>query len=539
MKTKEDCPVRRCVTRLSQALTGAVMATLALTVLLAPPLRGQDTKPAVAEPKNVESVAKSYDVVGQEQQTREGVQRQLETLSAKRRALQSEQAYVDAKVAWAKSKLAGRGAPGAKDETSALEADKWTREVKAWEARKVDTLASLATVASEENALMKAVGEDARTRDEKDMVVPGDMLEVSVAEDDSFNGIYQVRAGGYVIIPRLPKINVAGKTLKQVELAIRDELGQNQVRDASVTVDLVVGESPSAPRSYLYLTGEVGNPGPWPIPGNYKPTVVTLMLRVGLTAFADLERVQVLRLADGRALIETINVKAIMDGAGLTPDFALLNEDIVMVPAKATGEWANRSSQSGRIYMQGNVLRPGVVVLPAPARMTVMVAIRQSGGPNRNADLTTLELIRIERDRTRREILNLGAIMRGEQADVNLLSEDILVLWGRDARTVLSPMRVYLDGRVGGGSNSNSNRGGGPVVVTLEDGEDTILQVLMRNGGYGRFADQAGVYVLRDMGNGIRNRIPVDMKKVQKGIIPDLILKDNDIVYVPEKFFSF
>ena len=63
--------------------------------------------------------------------------------------------------------------------------------------------------------------------------------------------------------------------------------------------------------------------------------------------------------------------------------------------------------------------------------------------------------------------------------------------------------------------------------------------MLLHNGGYARFADLKDVFVLRDMGNGIRNRIPVDMKKVEKGIIPDLILQDNDVVIVPEKFFSF
>jgi protein involved in polysaccharide export with SLBB domain len=520
----------------------SAMATLALTLVLAAPMRAEEANPAAVEKpkdaaadrKDIQGVAKSYEVSSQEAQSMAGLQGQLEALAARRRALQSEQTYVDAKISWAKTKLAGRGAPDGKDETYAQEIDKWSREVKAWEARRADTQATLSKVAAEEETLLKAVAEEARGRDQTDMLIPGDMLELYVAEDDAFNGIYQVRAGGYIVIPRLPKIYVAGKTLSVVEQAIRDELGRNQLRNATVTIDRVVGQTqaPEISRDYLYITGQVKRPGPWPIPDGYEPTAVTLVLRTPLTEFADLERVQVLRLVDGRALIETINVKAIMDGAGLTPDFALKSNDIVIVPAKGTGEHDSRNvrNQGQLVYVQGNVLKPGTVRMVPPARMTVLAAIRHCEGPNRNADLTTLELIRIERERTVREILNLGAIMRGEEEDVNLVGEDILVLYGKDARVVLSPLRVYLAGNV---------KKPGPAEIKGEEGEVTVLQVLLHNGGYGRFADQAGVYVLRDMGNGIRNRIPVNMKKVNQGIIPDLILKDNDVVTVPERFFSF
>jgi len=531
--SKEDGTVKRCVTRFYQVVTGPIAAMAALT-LLSVPLCGQEATVPVAERKDAAAVAKSYEVFGAQQQSMENLQSQLEALAARRRAMQSEQAYVDAKIAWAKTKLAGRGSADGKDETYAAEIDKWQREVKAWEARKADCDSRLAKAVGEEDALMKALGEVARSRDESDMLIPGETIELYVAEDDSFNGLYQVRAGGYIVIPRLPKVYVAGKTLKQVEQAIREELGRNQLRDASVTVDRVVAppEAPAETRDILYLTGEVKKPGPWPIPVGYSPTAVTLLLRTPVTEYADLERVQVLRLVEGRALIETINVKAIMDGAGLTPDFTLSPNDIVIVPAKETGETDRiRDNNTGRrIYVQGNVLKPGEVTLYPPARMTVLAAIRHCGGHNRNADLSTLELIRIERDRTRREILNLGAIMRGEEPDVNLLGEDILVLYGKDARTVLSPVRVYLSGNV---------KREGPAEIKGEDGQLTVMQVLLHNGGYARFADLKDVYVLRDMGNGIRNRIPVDMKKVQKGIIPDLILQDNDVVVVPEKFFSF
>ncbi len=531
--SKEDGTVKRHVVRMVRAVRVSCAGWVALA-WLSTPLMAQDN-PAVAPRQEAAAVAKSYEVFSQQQQTLEGLQSQLEALAAKRRAIQSEQAYVNAKIAWAKTKLAGRGSADGQDATYQAEIDKWQREVKAWEARQADAQDRLSKMVAEEEALMKALGEVARSRDETDMLIPGETIELYVAEDDSFNGLYQVRTGGFIVVPRLPKIYVAGKTLKEVEVAIRDELGKNQLRDATVTVDRVVApaEAPAETGDILYVTGEVQKPGPWPIPSGYSPTAVTLMLRTPLTMYADLERVQVLRLVEGRALIETVNVQAIMDGAGLTQDFTLNPNDIVIVPAKLTGEHdgqRRRDLTDRRVYVQGNVVKPGEVLLRPPARMTVLAAIRHCGGHNRNADLSTLELIRIERERTRREIINLGAIMRGEEADVDLDGEDILVLYGKDERSILQPVRVYLSGCV---------KKEGPVEIKGDEGELTVLQVLLHNGGYARFADLKGVCVLRDMGNGIRNRIPVDMKKVEKGIIPDLILQDNDVVVVPEKFFSF
>lgn len=534
--------MKRFAAERCRALITPIFGVL-LCVAMVVPLRAQEKKGTYGKRGDLEDVAKSYEVFGEQLQTMSTLQSQLQTLAAKRRAMQSEQAYIDAKISWAKTKLAGRGSGKegkdaahlpAGERSSREEVEKWMREVKAWESRGSEHAEGLAKVVAEEGALMKALRQVARSRDENDMLIPGELLELYVAEDESFNGLYQVRAGGYIVIPRLPKIYVAGKTLKEVEETIRGELGKSQLRDATVTVDRVQAQ-PEALEKFgdiLYLTGQVVKPGPWPIPVGYEPTAVTVLLRVPVTMFADLERVQVLRLVEGRALMETINVQAIMDGQALTPDFALEPNDIVIVPAKDTGESENLNQihNKRRVYVQGNVIKPGIVNLYHPARMTALAAIRHSGGPNRNADLMTLELIRIERERTRREILNLGAIMRGEEPDVNLLAEDILVLYGKDERVILAPVRVYLSGNV---------KKPGPYEIKGEEGELTVMQALMHSGGYARFSDLSGIYVLREMGNGIRNRIPVNMKKVQKGIIPDLILKDNDVIVVPEKFFSF
>jgi len=47
------------------------------------------------------------------------------------------------------------------------------------------------------------------------------------------------------------------------------------------------------------------------------------------------------------------------------------------------------------------------------------------------------------------------------------------------------------------------------------------------------------VHVLRTMPDGTKRKIPDNIIEVQKGQRQDVILQTNDIVVVPEKWFSF
>jgi len=70
----------------------------------------------------------------------------------------------------------------------------------------------------------------------------GDDLEVIVAEDHSFNGIYEVRLGGYFILPAVGRINAAGLPLKEVQANVIRTLEETQLAHATVKVNKI-GES--------------------------------------------------------------------------------------------------------------------------------------------------------------------------------------------------------------------------------------------------------------------------------------------------------
>jgi protein involved in polysaccharide export with SLBB domain len=71
----------------------------------------------------------------------------------------------------------------------------------------------------------------------KDAIVHiGDILEVSVAEDSSFNGNYEVRLGGYFILPAVGRIEATGLPLKEIEANVSKVLENTQLLHATVKV---------------------------------------------------------------------------------------------------------------------------------------------------------------------------------------------------------------------------------------------------------------------------------------------------------------
>jgi len=72
----------------------------------------------------------------------------------------------------------------------------------------------------------------------KDTIIQiGDTLEVTVAEDRSFNGYYEVRRGGYFILPFVGRIDAAGLPLKEIEAKVSKALEDTQLPHATVKVD--------------------------------------------------------------------------------------------------------------------------------------------------------------------------------------------------------------------------------------------------------------------------------------------------------------
>lgn len=251
------------------------------------------------------------------------------------------------------------------------------------------------------------------------IILPGEVLQLFVLEDETFNGLYQVRQGGYIVLPRVGRVSVVGKDLADAEKAIKAELEKSQLKSATVMVERSPGVYGEETTDVIYLAGEFKTTGPLKTPAGVQPTLVTTILRSGgLTPNADLTRVKLLRLEAGQGLVEEVNVQAILDGHGLQSDLALNAGDIIVVPAFAPV-----------VYVTGNVKNPGVIKLSQDEELTAYSAILRSGGFARFAKTRGVYVLRDRGNGEKTRIpVNIKELQAGKRADVILQGRDIVVV---------------------------------------------------------------------------------------------------------------
>jgi protein involved in polysaccharide export with SLBB domain len=338
-------------------------------------------------------------------------QQEMDDLADQKQTLESEIRYARAKLDEARKRLDVESMAG-----HAEEADKWQQEVSDWQTRVKSLQSQLAEV---DNEVQGAIQQMQPPAPQEGLIVPGDTVEIFVVEDNSFNGRYQVRRGGYIILPAVGRIPIAGKSVQEAEGEVRKALEQTQLQHATVMVEKVEG-SDIETGPVIYLAGEFKEPRPYKIPPGTKATVVSVILSCGgVTDKADLTRVKVMRVVQNKSVVEEENVERILEGNGLTSDLTLNDGDVLTVPA----------GSANVIFVTGKVVHPGSQPLRPGDKLSAYAAILNAGGPSRFADLKKIYILRASPDGTKVRIgVNVLAIERGRAADVPLQGDDIVIV---------------------------------------------------------------------------------------------------------------
>jgi len=335
--------------------------------------------------------------------------------------LGNQKQTLDAEIQYAQSKLdvARKNLDVASGANNSDLSDKYEQEVHDWDAR-VRALKSQEEEVDAEIQSANVAQQAPVEAPEDSLILPGDNLEIYVVEDSSFNGRYQVRRGGYIIMPAVGRIPVAGKSMQGAEQEVRKALEISQLQHATVMVEKVEGNDiESGP--VIFLAGEFKNARPFRIPPGTKPTVVNVILSCGgVTDRADLTRVKVMRVVANKSLVETEDVANILQGgSGLTSDLTLTDGDVIIVSAGA----------DNFVFVTGCVGRPGSQYIRGGDHLTAYSAILDAGGFGRFADLKRVYVLRASPDGTKVRIpVNIIAIQHGHEPDLPLTGGDILIV---------------------------------------------------------------------------------------------------------------
>lgn len=179
------------------------------------------------------------------------------------------------------------------------------------------------TVVSDLSGLPAPQRADLVVEDRPSLIGPLDTISVEVFGLPDLSREIQVDASGRIAMPLIGTIDARGKTADELSRSIQLALSKQYVRDPNVTINIKNSVS-----QVVTIDGAVVEPGLYPVTNQ-----MTLMRAVasakGLSEFAKVEDVVILRTVEGKRLAGLYNIAAIRRGYYADP--AIYANDVIVV----------------------------------------------------------------------------------------------------------------------------------------------------------------------------------------------------------------
>ncbi|HEY4304165.1 MAG TPA: SLBB domain-containing protein [Gemmatimonadaceae bacterium] len=208
---------------------------------------------------------------------------------------------------------------------------------------------------------------------------PGDRLTLYLTGDVENHYNLTVTPEGFVVIPQVGQINVAGSTRAQLEDQLYSRLGRvySGVRRSGGTTNFYI-DLAQIGRNQIFVNGDVASPGSYRV--SRAGTVLTALgLAGGPTANGSMRAVQVKRAGQ---TIMTLDFYAYALHGDASNDIRLENGDVVFVPPRGA-----------QVRVAGKVIRPATYEI-TPGQ-TVADIVQMAGGFIETADRRRIQIERV------------------------------------------------------------------------------------------------------------------------------------------------
>lgn len=165
----------------------------------------------------------------------------------------------------------------------------------------------------------------------------GDMIDVFVLEDSTFNGNFSIRPSGDIIMPKVGRVGVQGLSLSEAEARIKSTLQANQLRQATVIVDPGTRGDTGGGLT-LRMSGEIAQTGRVTVKPLGAAPVSAYQAVVdagGFRPFANRRKSYILRNTPAGVSRIEVNFEAVE--AGKADDPVVMQGDCIVVPKKVFG----------------------------------------------------------------------------------------------------------------------------------------------------------------------------------------------------------
>ncbi len=163
------------------------------------------------------------------------------------------------------------------------------------------------------------------TTDPAYIIGPEDVLDINVWKEPDMTRIVPVRPDGKITLPLINDVQAAGSTPQQLAAAVTDKL-RKYMTEPQVTVIVTQINS-----QRVFVVGEVLRAGAFPlVPGT---TVLQALANAGgFTTFANVKKIHVMRMVDGKHTELPFNYREVLKGDNPEQNIKLEPGDTVVVP---------------------------------------------------------------------------------------------------------------------------------------------------------------------------------------------------------------
>ena len=211
---------------------------------------------------------------------------------------------------------------------------------------------------------------------------PGDLVKISVYGNPDLTTLTRVLPNGTITFPLIGTVAVGGFSQAHAEEIIAGKLRDGGfVKNAAVT--MFVQERSEVPTSSVTVLGQVLHSGTYsldPDTAGSVSTLVTLLAKAGGTTDKAADHCFLVRKENGQPHRQRIDLLDLVGNGNIKADFALMNNDVVLVP------------EMDVFYIYGEVQKPGRYQLDRD--MTVMQGLSVASGLTPRGSIKGIELNR-------------------------------------------------------------------------------------------------------------------------------------------------
>ncbi|MCL7489370.1 MAG: polysaccharide biosynthesis/export family protein [Desulfobulbaceae bacterium] len=203
---------------------------------------------------------------------------------------------------------------------------------------------------------------------------PGDVIRISVYDNDDLLTITRVSDDGMIAMPLLGQIKIEGLTVSQAADLITKRLADGYIINPQINIFIQEFRSKKA-----IVLGRVNKPGLMVMSG--PTTLLELISQAGGLEDDFGETVTIKRKAKGEDNVILVNLKLLTEGGDLSQNIAIQDGDTVYV------------SKAGMCYVTGEVKSPNAY--KCGESMTVLKLITLAGGFTGKASRSGVRIVRM------------------------------------------------------------------------------------------------------------------------------------------------